>query len=264
MSPVSSPSRRSALDRVKPLLGVGGVALAFWLLFAATSHVLRLAPEPIGSRADLFIEGATRTLSLTAFSGAIGLVIGILLGLAKLSESRFVRWPSDGIISILRGTPLLVQIMFIYYAVPALHPSLSLTDYVACVIALSLNVGAYNAEVIRGSILAIPRGQTEAARSLGFTPLQTMTWVVMPQSFRLALPPLINNVVALLKDSSLASSVGLLELSLAGNRISSETFEPVPVLTTIAVLYFLMTTVITFLAAQLESRFRVGSVKAVK
>jgi polar amino acid transport system permease protein len=238
--------------------------LVLWALSKAVGRSLAFAPEPIGSRADLFIEGASRTLSLTALSGLLGLGIGILLGLAKLSERVFLRWPADGIIAVLRGTPLLVQIMFIYYAVPALHPTLSLTDYVACVIALSLNVGAYNAEVIRGSILAIPRGQTEAARSLGFTPLQTMTWVVMPQSFRLALPPLINNLVALLKDSSLASSVGLLELSLAGNRISSETFEPVPVLTTIAVLYFLMTTVITFLASRLEKRFRVGSVKAVK
>ncbi len=252
------PSRKPSFSStLRALSGLAIAGLAFWALFYFMSLLLAHAPEPIGSRSELLIEGAQKTLSLTVWSGALGLLVGVGLGLSKLSRHRWLRWPADSTVAILRGTPLLVQIMFIYYAVPSLHPSLNMTDFLACVVALSLNVGAYNAEVVRGAILAIPRGQTEAALSLGFTPFQTMFWVILPQSLRVALLPLINNLVALLKDSSLASSVGLLELSLAGNRISSETFQPVPVISTIAFVYFLMTTTITYFAGRIEKFLRI-------
>ena len=126
-------------------------------------------------------------------------------------------------------------------------------------IALALNVGAYNAEVIRAGILAIPRGQTEAARSLGLSGAQTMRTVVLPQALRIVVPPLVNNLVALLKDSSLASSIALLELTLAGQRVSSESFLPIPVLTTVAVVSLALTSVMTNFTDQLERRVKIAT-----
>lgn len=218
--------------------------------------ILRLVPEPIGSRADLFAEGARLTLQLTVVAAVVGLLIGTTVGLSQLNKHRWVRWPAELYVWLLRGTPLLVQILFIYYAVPALFPSLQLNEFAAASLGLGLNAGAYNAEVIRAGILAIPRGQSEASRSLGLSRFQSMRFVILPQAIRVVTPPLVNNIVALLKDSSLASSIGLLELTLAGNRISSETFLPVPVLTTVAVIYLLQTTTITFLASLLDRRMK--------
>jgi polar amino acid transport system permease protein len=231
-------------------------AIGFYLLFVLLSFLLKLAPEPIGSRADLFIEGAKTTLNLTLWSGAAGLIVGIFMGLAKLSKKFWLRWPADFFIWLLRGTPLLVQILFAYYALPLLVPSLRLEEFSACVIALSLNVGAYNAEVIRAGIQAIHKGQSEASLSLGLSKFQTLRFVVLPQALVIVVPPLVNNIVALLKDSSLASVIGLLELSLAGNRISSETFLPVPVLTTVALVYLSLTTAVTLFTHFLERRFK--------
>lgn len=231
-------------------------AVGFYLLFVLLTFVLKLAPEPIGSRAELFIEGAKTTLNLTLCSGVAGLFVGIVIGLAKLSKRLWLKWPADFFIWLLRGTPLLVQILFAYYALPALVPSLRLEEFSACVIALALNVGAYNAEVIRAGIQAIHKGQSEASLSLGLTKFQTLRFVILPQALVIVVPPLVNNIVALLKDSSLASVIGLLELSLAGNRISSETFLPVPVLTTVAVVYLSLTTAVTIFTHFLERRLR--------
>ena len=233
-------------------LGTG----AFLALFHALTWLLRKAPEPIGSRADLFVEGAYTTLSLTIWAGLAGLVVGVFLGLFKLSRTHVRRYLAGSVIWILRGTPLLVQIMFVYYALPALIPILRLSEYSAALLALAVNVGAYNAEVIRAGILAVPKGQSEAAHSLGLSKFQTMALVILPQALRIVIPPLVNNFVALLKDSSLASSIGLLELTLAGNRISSETFLPVPVLTTVAFVYLVLTSTITTMTYFLERKMR--------
>lgn len=247
----------SAIHSTAWLLGLLACgAIGFYLLFVLLSFLLRLAPEPIGSRADLFIEGAKTTLNLTICSGAAGLVVGILVGLAKLSKNIFLKWPADFFIWLLRGTPLLVQILFAYYALPMLIPALRLEEFSACVIALALNVGAYNAEVIRAGIQAIHKGQSEASLSLGLSKFQTLRHVILPQALVIVVPPLVNNVVALLKDSSLASVIGLLELSLAGNRISAETFLPVPVLTTVACVYLALTSAVTVFTHFLERRLK--------
>jgi polar amino acid transport system permease protein len=235
---------------------VAGGALGFYLLFLALTFLLRLAPEPIGSRADLFIEGARATLSLTVLAGLGGLVVGTAVGLLKLARSRLLRAPADFFVWLVRGTPLLVQILFAYYALPALVPALQLSEFSAAAAALALNVGAYNAEVIRAGIEAVPKGQTEAALSLGLSRFQAMRDIIMPQALRIVVPPLVNNVVALLKDSSLASAIGLLELTLAGNRVSSETFLPVPVLTTVAVVYLCLTSAVTTFTHFLEKKVR--------
>ncbi|WP_026298523.1 amino acid ABC transporter permease [Deinococcus aquatilis] len=245
------------------LLWFGGAAAAFLLLFLLITVILRQMPDPIGPRADLFVEGARMTLQLTVVSGLIGLILGVIAGIQRTSALWWVRLPASIFIWLVRGTPLLVQILFVYNAVPPLLKGIGidieLNEFWSAVVALSLNVGAYNAEVIRAGILAIPPGQGEAARSLGLNGAQTMSTVVLPQALRIVVPPLVNNLVALLKDSSLASSIALLELTLAGSRVSSESFEPIPVLTTVAAVYLALTTVMTLFTDQLEKRVKVGS-----
>ncbi|WP_019584807.1 amino acid ABC transporter permease [Deinococcus apachensis] len=240
-----------------------GAAAAFYLLFLLITLILRQIPEPIGPRADLFVQGARMTLQLTLVSGLIGLAVGIVAGIMRTSPLWLVRAPAGLYIWLVRGTPLLVQIFFVYNALPPLLQALGLrvelNEFWSAVIALALNVGAYNAEVVRAGILAIPRGQTEAARSLGLSGGQTMQTVVLPQALRIVVPPLVNNIVALLKDSSLASAISLLELTLAGTRVTAETFQPVPVLTTIAAVYLSLTTVMTFFTDQLERRVKIAT-----
>jgi polar amino acid transport system permease protein len=211
-------------------------------------------PEPIGSRSDLLIEGARTTLWLTAISGLSGVFLGLVLGIAKVSQSALLRWPASSLIWLIRGTPLLVQILFVYYALPAISTRFQFGEMGSAIIALAINVGCYNAEVIRAGIEAIPKGQTEASLSLGLSRFLTMKHIILPQALKIVIPPLINNIVALLKDTSLVSAIGLLDLTLAGNRISSETFLPVPVLTTVALIYLALTTGITTVTNFMETR----------
>lgn len=211
-----------------------------------------MVPEVISSRADLFFTGALVSLQMTFFASALGLLVGLGLYLAKASKNWALRAPAEAVIWVLRGTPLLVQILFAYYALPSLLPFLKLEEFSAAVLALTLNVGAYNSEVFRSGFEAVPKSQREAAHSLGLSQWVTFSQIVLPQALRVAFPSLINNIVALLKDSSLASAIGLLELTLAGQRVSSETFQPVPVLTTVATFYLVMTTGITLVTTILE------------
>ena len=230
--------------------------LVFKAFIWALSLGLPLCPEPVGTRSELFVEGANQTLHLTLFSGVLGLVIGLILGIGKLQNQVLIRLFSSVLIGLVRGTPLLVQIFFVYFALPALIPGLRLNEFFAAGVALAFNVGAYNAEVIRSGIIAIPRGQLDAAFSLGLSKWQTMRWVILPQGIKIVIPPLLNNLVSLLKDSSLASSIGLLELSLAGNRITSETFLPVPVLVTVSFIYLIQTLILSFVTQILARRLK--------
>ena len=222
------------------------LAMALSGLFFAIrfSFFVRHLPEPIGSRMELFLAGAQLTVVLSLLAGLVGLVIGFFAALARFSSLASVRYFSGTYSLVFRGTPLITQILFVYYAVPVLFPFFKLNDFMSALIALSLNVGAYHAESIRAGILAVPRGQIEAARSLGLSYWSTLRWIILPQSLKLIIPSLLNNFIALLKDSSIASAIGLLELTLTGQRISSETFLPVPVLGTVAIIYLVLTCII--------------------
>jgi len=273
-------TKPKAVPRQKPmgggtfLLWFTGAAAAFLLLFLFITLVLRQLPDPIGPRADLFVEGARMTLLLTVVSGLIGLVLGIIIGIQKTSALWWVRAPASLFVWLIRGTPLLVQVLFFYNAVPPqfFQPAQEFLnsiltplgqkvpdEFLPAVVALALNVAAYNAEVVRGGINAVPTGQCEAARSLGLSSSQSMSTIVLPQALRLVVPPLINNLVALLKDSSLASSIALLEITLVAQRVTSESFQPIPVYATVAAVYLALTTVMTLFTDQLEKRVKVGS-----
>jgi polar amino acid transport system permease protein len=235
------------------------VALAGALLVLfmwSVARPLAALPEPIGPAAEEFAEGTRVTVQLTLIAGLSGVVIGLFAAVGKLSGFPPVRWASSFYIWAIRGTPLVVQILFVFLALPLLIP-VQLSDFNSAAVALAVNVGAYNAEAIRAGIQAIPRGQTEAARSLGLSPVQTATYVVYPQAFKIALPALVNNVVALLKDSSLAYVIGVVELTNIGNRVQAATFQPVPVFITTASIYLVLTTVLTQVSDAIEARLEV-------
>lgn len=220
---------------------------------------LSAAPEPIGPAAEQFAEGARITVLLTLFAGTVGVVLGILAGIGKLSKFFPLRWLCEFYVWLIRGTPLLLQIMFVWLALPTLMPAgVELSDFACAAIALSLNVGAYNTECVRAGILAVPHGQVEAAKALGLTPLQTFVDVVLPQSFRVALPALANNLASLVKDSSLAYAISVVELTMAGYRVQAESYQPIPVFMTTAIIYLILTTAFTTLTAALEARLDVG------
>jgi polar amino acid transport system permease protein len=235
------------------LASVVGMVLVLWLLAIPLSW----APEPIGNNAQFFAEGTRVTVQLTAVAAVAGVVIGILAALGKTSKIPPLRWIASGYIWVIRGTPLLVQVLFVFFALPVMIPFLQLSDFNSACVALSLNVGAYNAEAIRAGLLAVPKGLGVAARSLGLSTWFTFIDVTFPQAFKISLPPLVNNVVALLKDSSLAYAIGVVELTNVGNRIQAATFQPLPILLTSAALYLLLTTVMTQFSDAVEHRFDV-------
>jgi polar amino acid transport system permease protein len=229
------------------------LVLFMWLV----AKPLAAAPEPIGPAAEQFAAGTRVTVELTLVSGLLGVACGVLAAVAKLSRFAPLRWVASFYIWSIRGTPLLVQVLFVFLALPMIVPGLQLSDFNSAALALAFNVGAYNAEAIRAGIQAIPKGQTEAARSLGLSPLQTFRDVIFPQSFKIALPPLVNNIVALLKDSSLAYVIGVVELSNIGNRVQAATFQPVPVFMATASIYLMLTTMLTQISGAIEARLDV-------
>jgi polar amino acid transport system permease protein len=225
------------------------VAAALIVAFLWTlGTVLALVPEPIGPVAQVFAQGTRVTMELTILSGFAGLVIGVLTTMARVSRIPPLRWLAGGYVWVFRGTPLLIQVFFIFSVLNRL------TDFSSAVVALALNVGAYNSEAIRAGLEAIPKGQTEAARSLGLKPLQTFFYVVFPQGIKIAMPSLVNNVVSLLKDSSLAYTIGVLELANAGNRLSASTFKPEITYLATGAIYLVLTTLLTQISGSIEHR----------
>lgn len=236
---------------------MAAAALVLVMMLWLMAIPLSLAPDPIGNNAQLFAEGTRITVLLTAVAALAGVLLGVLAALGKTSRWSPLRWVASAYIWVVRGTPLLVQVLFVYFALPVLVPALQLSDFASACVALSLNVGAYNAEAIRAGLLAVPKGQVEASRSLGLSPWFTFVDVTFPQAFKISLPPLVNNIVALLKDSSLAYAIGVVELTNVGNRIQAATFQPLPILLTSASIYLLLTTVLTQVSNAVERRFDV-------
>ncbi|WP_150427803.1 amino acid ABC transporter permease [Dechloromonas sp. CZR5] len=242
-----------------PGLAMFAAMIGLLLFLWGMAVPLSWAPDPIGQAAQQFAEGTRMTVLLTLISGTAGVVLGVLAGLGKLSSVPPLRWISEFYVWLIRGTPLLLQILFVWLAVPTLLPdSMQISDFACAAIALALNIGAYNAECVRAGILAVPHGQVEAARALGLSPFQTFVDITLPQSMRVALPALANNLASLVKDSSLAYAISVVELTMVGYRVQAESYQPIPVFVTIAVIYLILTTAFTSLTAALESQLDVG------
>jgi len=202
-------------------------------------------------------KAALLTLELTAGAVAIGILIGLFMALARLSKNKFLRVAAIAYIDFFRGTPLLVQIYLVYFIIPRLLHWETIPDnyqYFAGVLAMGLNSGAYIAEIFRAGIQSIDRGQSEAARSLGMTQSQSMRYVILPQAFKRVVPPLGNEFIALLKDSSLLSIITIQELFYSGKIIAGRTFQPIPMYVAVALYYLVMTQLISQWVSYMERR----------
>ena len=200
------------------------------------------------------LVGALATLRITALSIAVGLVIGLGAGLARVWPNSFLRSISSAYIELIRGTPLLVQIFLVYFGLPAL--GLNLDPFVAGVLAMGINSGAYVGEIVRGGIESIAQGQMEAALSLGMSWWQSMYYVILPQALFRILPSLGNEFIALLKDSSLVSTIAIAELTRTGQIIITRTFKSFEIWIGVALFYFIMTYAISRAVKYSEKRMR--------
>ena len=197
------------------------------------------------------------TLGFALAAMLLGLPLALLVALARLSGMGPLRGVSSLFVSFMRGTPLLVQIFMIYYGLPSL--GLTLSPVVGGVTALTLNAAAYLSETIRAAILSIPRGQREAAASLGLSRAQTMTLVVLPQAARVALPSLGNTLIGLIKDTSLVSVITVVELLRSAQLVIARTFEPFGPYLDAALIYWLLSSVLEGVQRGLERRLSRGS-----
>jgi len=198
-----------------------------------------------------YIIGAKNTIIIAIFSVLFGVILGIILGLMKQSKFKPLKVFATAYIEFVRGTPLLVQLFIIYYGLP-----LNLTEIPAGVVALSLNSGAYVAEIIRSGIEAIDKGQMEAARSLGMTHAQSMRFIILPQAIKNILPVLGNEFITIVKESSIVSVIGVSEIMYNANTIRSNTFKPFEPLLVAAVVYFLLTYTLSKLVIFAERRLK--------
>ncbi|MFD3704806.1 amino acid ABC transporter permease [Nocardia sp. NPDC058658] len=194
----------------------------------------------------------TMTLPLTAVSFVIGLAIAVGVALARMSSRRVLSVPARFYISIIRGTPLLVQLFIVFYALPQF--GIVIDPFPAAVIAFSLNVGGYAAEVVRSSILSVAHGQWEAAESLGMTYVQTLWYIVFPQAARIAVPPLSNTLISLVKDTSLASTILVTELLRTAQLAAAPTFDFFALYGVAAIYYWVICLILGFGQTRLETR----------
>jgi len=201
------------------------------------------------------LDGLSITLLLTFVSLLLGFVLGVLLALGRLYTPRFISWICIGYIEVIRGTPLLVQLFILYFGLPS--TGIRLTPLIAAVIGLSLNSAAYQAEYLRGSIQGIKSGQMVAARTLGMTKLQAIAHVILPQALRTSIPAWSNELIYLLKYTSIAYIIQVVELTAEGKFIAADTFRYLEIFTMIALIYLSLTVLFTEIIDRIEHRIRI-------
>jgi polar amino acid transport system permease protein len=200
-------------------------------------------------------EGAIWTLALFFASALLAVAVGLLVCFARMSGHPWLRGAAKTYIEIVRGTPLLVQLFFIYYGLPEL--GVVMPGFLAGVLGLTLNFGAYLAELFRGGIQSVDNGQFEAARALGLTRIQRLRVVVMPQALRTIFPALGNYALVLVKDTSLVAVISVYELMRAGQMLAGSTFRSLLVYTMVGAIYFLMCSVLSYAFRVIEKRLTV-------
>lgn len=212
----------------------------------------RIAEILISSFTKILLPGIRVTIPLTLASFAFSFLLGMLLAIVQVAQIRGLRLFAKIYIWVFRGTPLLVQLFIIFFGLPRI--GIILDAFPAAVIAFGMNLGAYNAEVFRSAIQAIPRGQTEAASMIGLNYPQTLLRVILPQAFPIAFPSLFNNLISLLKDTSLASSITVIELFTTAQQIAARTYEPFALYCEAALIYLIFSTFLTWLQGWLEKK----------
>ena len=187
-----------------------------------------------------FFKGAALTLQICVVTAILGMILGTLMGLAYASKNRFLSTLAKGYVNILRGIPLLVGLFFTYFTIPLIFKGTQVSREVACGFSLTIYAGAYISELVRGSILSIPKGQTEAASAMGMTYIQRMMYVIFPQAVRLLIPPLVGLLITLVKDSSLVSVLNYVDLTRTGKIVGNLTMNPLLSYTIVAIFYFVI------------------------
>ena len=212
-----------------------------------------------------FLEGIKNTLIIAVFTVLFGTILGTLMAMARLSPFQPLKWFAVAYIEFFRGTPLMVQLMFIFYGLPMIGvtfpdiPSIeNFQRFAAGIVAMSLNSCAYVSEIIRSGIQAVDSGQMEAARSLGFKKAQGMRFVVLPQAIRNILPALGNEFITVIKESSICSVIGIADLMYRTNGVKAKNYKTLECLFIAAIIYFVVTFVCSRLIALMERRLRRG------
>lgn len=200
------------------------------------------------------IQGLKVTLYIFFFSIVIGFLIGLVVALIRLTPFKIFNWIAKAFVDIIRGTPFIVQLFFIYFGVNSLE-FISLDRTVAGILTVSLNAGAYFSEIIRTGIQSIDKGQTEASRSLGLSQAYTMRAVILPQAFRRMLPTITNQSIISFKDTSLLSIIGIADIVQKGKVQASATFQPFEIWLTVGVIYFIIIYLMSLLSSFVERRF---------
>lgn len=198
------------------------------------------------------MRGAVYTIILSVGGMAFGLMIGLGIALLSLSPSRLLKFPARVYVSFFRGTPLLVQLFVIYYGLPQF--GLRLDPITSALIGFSLNLGAYTGEILRAAIASIDHGQWEAASSIGMSQAQTMRRIILPQSFRVALPPLGNSFISLVKDTSLAATIQVPELFRQAQLITARTYDVFTMYLSAALVYWILSSLLSAVQHRLELR----------
>ena len=207
--------------------------------------------------APLFWRGVLVTLAYTAGTISLGLIVGLLVGMGRLSKSKLLNFPLIAFIEAFRCTPLLVQIVWFYYALPVLI-GIQIPAVVAAVLTLSCYTGAFYAEIFRGGIISIERGQWDAARALGLRPWTMMRLVILPQAVMRMIPPFVNQSITQLKNTSLVSTIAVPDLLYNGMLVTADTYRPLEVYTVVAIIYFVLLFPSTMLAQWYERRLEKG------
>ena len=203
----------------------------------------------------LLLAAIKVSIPLAVISFIFGVGIAVITALARLSNNAILRFIFGFYVWIFRGTPLLVQLFIVFYGLPSVGVTL---DVWACAtIAFSLNVGAYASESVRAAILAVPKGQVEAAASLNMSSAQIFFHIVAPQAFRIAIPPLSNSFIALVKDTSLAASITMVDMFMVAQRIAARTYEPLLLYVEVALIYLVTCTILSGIQVILERKANV-------
>ncbi len=200
------------------------------------------------------LKGTEFTVEITFFAILISTVFGFLFSLCLVSKNHYLNKPVRIFINVIRGTPLLVQMFYVYFVLPDV--GIKLGAFESGILALSICYGAYHAEIFRSGIISIPMGQWEAAKSIGLRYHQIMSRVILPQAARVILPPMGTSFIILLKDSSLASVITVRELTRSGQLIASTTFENLTVFTMVALIYIALTQLLTLFIHSMERKYR--------
>lgn len=210
----------------------------------------------IDSFSQIILKGLTVTIPLTVISFIFGLIIALIAALVQVANVKVFKQLARFYIWVFRGTPMLVQLYVVFYGLPSL--GVILDAFTSSIIVFSLNTGAYAAETVRAAIESIPVGQLEAGYSVGMTYLKAMRRIILPQALRTAFPPLSNTLIGLVKDTSLAANITVMEMFLATQRIAARTYETFAMYCEVGVIYLLFCTVLTKLQSVCEKRLQVG------